>query len=66
MEMSEQELRNELLSIEAAAKVLAERAERLRLKLPGSSLPGNQKKGGLSDFEKAKMIAKRHKRLNMK
>ncbi|GEO08720.1 hypothetical protein SAE01_12160 [Segetibacter aerophilus] len=55
---------NELLSLEASARVLAEKAERLRLKLPGSSLPGNQKtRGGLSDEEKVKLIAKRQKRL---
>jgi hypothetical protein len=60
--LNEQAIINELLSIEASAAVLMNRAESLRKKLQPVSTGGNQTKRGLSKKDKADFEARLKRR----
>jgi len=58
--MDQKAVINELMSIEAGAFLLIERATKLRKRLEGVHSP-TSRKGGLSEKEKVKLLTKRRR-----
>lgn len=57
-----QDVLNELLSIEAMSQILLEKSKRLRIKLAGNPTRTRGKKPVFTEVEKAAIIAAMHKR----
>ena len=64
--MKDKALINELLSIEASASLLMQRAARLREHLQPVSTGSTLKSRGLSEIQKAKLLENKRKSINKK